>query len=114
MVVVLAKAGDDRRKVDRAVSMVVMAGEEPVGSARILGSNMVELCVCGCAGPLLSSIRPLCFNVRLSTFCRLRNYVGNIHLCWQRHIFNLTIHSRFCICKHSSVDFYQETILIAI
>jgi hypothetical protein len=50
--VLLAKAGVDRRKADRAVSMVVMAGDEPVGSARILGSNMVELCVCGCAGVL--------------------------------------------------------------
>ena len=39
------KAGDDRRNADKAVSMVEMAGEEPVGSARILGSNMVELCV---------------------------------------------------------------------
>jgi hypothetical protein len=48
---VLAKAGDDRRKADRAVSMVLMAGDEPVGSVRILGSNMVELCVCGRAGP---------------------------------------------------------------
>lgn len=40
-------AGVDRRKADRAVSMVAMAGEEePVGSARILGSNMVEGGVC--------------------------------------------------------------------
>jgi hypothetical protein len=42
VLVELAKAGVDRRKVLRAVSMVAMAGEEPVGSARILGSNMVR------------------------------------------------------------------------
>jgi hypothetical protein len=65
---VLTKAGDDRRKADRAVSMVVMAGEEPVGSARILGSNMVELCV-WLRWFLLSSIRCLSasmFDFRLS------------------------------------------------
>jgi hypothetical protein len=45
-VVELARAGVDRRKALRAVSMVAMAGEEPVGSARILGSNMVRaVCV---------------------------------------------------------------------
>lgn len=40
-------AGVDRRKADRAVSIVTIAGEEePVGSPRILGSNMVEGEVC--------------------------------------------------------------------
>lgn len=70
MLVVLAKAGDDKRKAERAVSMVAIAGEEPVGSTRILGSNMVELCVIA-----LSCCQ---FDVSLqvaglSTFCRLRN-----------------------------------------
>jgi hypothetical protein len=44
LVVVVLRAGDDKRKAERAVSMVAMAVEEPVGSTRILGSNMVELC----------------------------------------------------------------------
>jgi hypothetical protein len=65
--------------------MVVMAGDEPVGSARILGSNMVELCVCVVALASFAVVDSLslCFNVRLSTFCRLRNLVENISSCWQ-------------------------------
>jgi len=80
MLVVLT-AGVDRRKADRAVSMVAMAGdEEPVGSARILGSNMVESEVCVVCAVSLSAVST--FDVRsllarLSTFCRLRNS------CWE-------------------------------
>ena len=68
-ILVALVAGDDRRKADRAVSMVEMAGDEPVGSARILGSNMVERCVwlrCFAVDCCLAA-------VDFSTFCRLRN-----------------------------------------
>lgn len=75
MLVVLVAAGDDKRKADRAVSIVAMAGDEPVGNARILGSNMVERCVwLRC---LLSTAVLRAFN--FSTFCRLRNPVSVWH-----------------------------------
>jgi hypothetical protein len=99
---VLTKAGDDRRKADRAVSMVVTAGEEPVGSARILGSNMVELCVCGCAGPCCRR-----FDVSLLQ-CSTFDFLPPPQLRWEHqsllatNLMDLSIHSRFCICSYST------------
>lgn len=52
--VVLVTAGEQRRNADRAVSIVVIEGDEPVGSARILWNNMAgESVLCGCARSLI-------------------------------------------------------------
>jgi hypothetical protein len=80
MLVVL-KAGDDRRSAERAVSMVAMAGEEPVGSARILGSNMVGLCVC-LRCPAVDSMSLCSLDFRLSAASAI--CVENKNYCWQR------------------------------
>jgi hypothetical protein len=99
VLVELAKAGVDRRKALRAVSMVAMAGEEPVGSARILGSNMVRA-VCVVALVQRSNSMSLCCCARLSTFCRLRNCVENGCLCWQR----FGLHYCFLSSQPTSID----------
>lgn len=102
MPVLLVFAGDDRRKADRAVSMVAIAGNEPVGSARILGSNMVERCVWLRCVAVDCAAMPFNF----STFCRLRN----LHSVWHRVENGVGIHPGLlmplllCLCFPRSYE----------
>lgn len=95
MLVMLVVAGDDRRKADRAVSRVEMAGDEPAGSARILGSNMVERCVwlrCFAVDCCLAALQ-------LLDFLPPPQFMECWARCWQRNQ-----HSRYSSRSNKAVS----------
>jgi hypothetical protein len=98
-VVELARAGVDRRKALRAVSMVAMAGEEPVGSARILGSNMVRA-VC-----VLALVQKVGFDGRFAVALSTFDFLPPPQLCWEQ---DFTLATTWILIIHALASFLRN------